>query len=409
MDKIDELLSRGVEKIYPSREALEKVLRSGQKIRLYQGFDPTGAQLHLGHLAGLMKLRQWQKLGHQVIFLIGDLTATIGDPSGKNTVRKPLTKEQVLANARTYQEQASRVLDFTGPNPVEIKHNSQWWAKMNVSDVMKLTSLTTHAQVIERDLFQKRVKEGKDIFLSELLYPLLQGYDSVAMDVDLEIGGTDQTFNMLMGRTLMKKIKNKEKFVMTTPLLTDAAGNKIGKTADNVIALTASPNELYGQIMSLGDDVITRSFEFLTEQPREEVKRIERTIRNGENPMECKKQLAFTLTAMLNDTAAATKAQGEFERVFQKGQLPVYDISIYHTQPGERNIISLLVETKLSSSTSEAKRLVEQGGVAIGSEQMNNVFQRVKNKNEKIKIRDGVTIKAGKRRFITLKVASVKD
>lgn len=211
MDKIDEVLSRGVANVYPSKQELEKVLRSGKKIRLYNGIDPTGNTLHLGHMVVLRKLRQFQDLGHGVIMLIGDFTGMIGDPSGKSETRKPLTREQVLENAKNYKEQASKILRFEGGNPAEIKYNSEWLDKLSYSEVANIASLLTYAQVIERDMFQKRIKEGKDLFLSEFLYPLMQGYDSVAMDVDLEVGGSDQTFNMLTGRDLMKKMKGKEK------------------------------------------------------------------------------------------------------------------------------------------------------------------------------------------------------
>ena len=398
MDKIDGVLERGVEKIYPSKEALEKALRSGKKLRVYQGFDPTTPELHIGHMVGLRKLRQWQDLGHEVIFLIGDFTGMIGDPTGRDKTRTPLTREQVLENAKTYKEQANKVLRFEGKNPVKIKFNSEWLDKLSIEDLLRLTSYLTYQQVIERDMFQKRLEKEMDISINEFLYPFMQGYDSVAMDVDVEIGGSDQLFNMMTGRDLMRKIKRKEKFVMTTPLLTDSSGNKIGKTENNVIALTTPPNDFYGMIMNLGDDVIVKCFEYLTDVPMDEVKEIEKKIASGENPMTFKKKLAFTLTEMLNDTRVAKEAQEEFERVFQKGKTPVYNILTHFLQAGEEDIIDLLVKTKLISSRSSAKRLVEQGGVEIDGEKILDI-------RYKILVKDGMIIRAGKRKFVKIKTA----
>src|SRR3989344_5320166 len=242
-DKITELLTRGVDKIYPSREALEETLRSGKKLRLYQGFDPTGDKLHIGHMVGLRKHRQWQDLGHEVIFLIGDGTGQAGDPTGKKQTReKFFTKEELRENAKSYIEQASKIVRFSGPNPIKILYNSEWLNKLTLVDVLNIAQNFSVQQLIERDMFQERLKSGESINLREFLYPLLQGYDSVAMDVDLELGASDQTFNMLAGRTLMKAMKGKDKFVMTTPLLSDSTGRKIGKTEGNVMALNDDPN-----------------------------------------------------------------------------------------------------------------------------------------------------------------------
>src|SRR3989344_1186569 len=265
MDAIETLLTRGVDKIYPSRDELEKMLRSGKKLKLYQGFDPSGANLHIGHAVGLRKLRQFQDLGHKVIFLIGDFTGMIGDPSGKKDARKPLTQEQVLANAKDYKLQAQKILRFEGPNAVEIKFNSEWNKKLNFEEVLRLASQFSAQQMLERDMFQNRLKEGKEISLVEFLYPIMVAYDAVAMDVDLEVGGTDQTFNMLAGRKLHRHRLNKEKFVMTVPLLTDSSGKKIGKTEGNVIGITDPPSDFYGKIMSLADDAIINCFLLLTD------------------------------------------------------------------------------------------------------------------------------------------------
>ncbi len=398
MDKIDELLSRGVEKIYPSKEELEKVLRSGKKLRLYQGFDPTSPELHIGHLAGLRKLRQWQDLGHEVIFLFGDFTGMIGDPTGKDKARVPLTHEQIMENAKTYKEQVSKVLRLEGENPIIFKYNNDWWGKkMTAEDLLKIAHFVSYQQLIERDMFQERIKKGMDIAVVELLYPIIQGYDSIAMDVDLEIGGSDQTFNMLMGRDLMHKLKQKDKFVMTTPLLTDSQGNKIGKTEGNVIALTAKPNDLYGLVMSLGDDVIVKGLEYLTDMSLEDVQNIAKKIEAGENPMIHKKKLAYLLTTMLNSEDEAKKAQEEFERVHQKGETPTSDTPTYFTQKPEENIVDVLVNSKLASSRSEAKRLVEQGGVEVEN-------QKLQTSSHNVQLRSGMTIRAGKTRFVKIQV-----
>lgn len=398
MDRIDELLTRGVDKIYPSKEALEKVLRSGKKLRLYQGFDPTGTQLHIGHLVGLMKLRQFQQAGHHVIFLIGDFTGMIGDPSGKYSTRKILTREQVLQNAKTYKDQVSKILKFSGNNPVEIKYNSEWLGKMSAIEFLRMANYLTYQQVVERDMFVERKKKGQDVFVNEFMYPVLQGYDSVAMKVDLEIGGSDQTFNMLMGRKLMRNILRKEKYVLTTPLLIDSAGKKIGKTEGNVIALTTSPNDFYGMIMSLPDDVVDKSFEYITDVPIEEVERIRKDLKSGKNPMTYKKLLAFTLTKMLNSEADAQKAQEYFERTFQKreltGEIPEVKINKRHT-----TIIDLLVHIKFANSKSEAKRLINEGAVEMDGRTITDLLKS-------IEIRNGMVVKVGKHRFVKLLLSS---
>lgn len=391
MDKIEELLTRGVEKIYPSKEALEKVLRSGKKLTLYQGFDPSGIQLHIGHMVGLRKLRQWQDLGHHVIFLIGDGTGQAGDPSGKKRTReKYLSNKELRENAKDYVLQAGKIVNFSGANPVEILYNGDWLNKLTLVDVLDIASHFSLQQLEERDMFVERKKRGESINLREFLYPLLQGYDSVAMKVDLELGGDDQTFNMLCGRSLVKDYLGKEKFVMTTPLLSDSEGKKIGKTEGNVIALTSQPNDFYGMIMSLPDDVIVKCFTYLTDLPLEEIWDIENKIKEGENPMTFKKLLAYTLTTMLNTKADAQKAQAEFEHVVQKGETPE-DISVIKVIK-IITIIDFLIENKLTESKSAAKRLIEQGGVELDD---------CKITDPQSKIKKGV-LKVGKRKFIKI-------
>lgn len=375
MDDIERLLTRGVDTIYPTRDALEEVLRSGKKLTLYQGFDPTGAQLHIGHAVALRKLRQFQDLGHNVIFLIGDFTAMIGDPTGKLDSRKMLTKEEVLSNAENYKEQAGKILRFDGINPISIKYNSEWLGRMNALEFLQLSHNLTYQQVVERDMFQKRMNQGQDVYMNEFLYPVMQAYDSVAMNVDLEIGGTDQMFNMMMGRKLMRNIHKKEKYVMTVPLLTDAKGVKIGKSEGNVIGLTDAPSDFYGKIMSLGDDAIIPCFTLLTDTDPEELEQIKMAIATGsQNPMVFKKQLAFELTKALNTEHDAIQAQLDFETRFQKGDaassnIPEIELS---TLSIDGTLIDYLVAIQFAKSNSEARRLVEQNAIKYNESVMHN-------------------------------------
>lgn len=362
MDKIEELLTRGVEKIYPSKEELEKVLRSGKKLKLYQGFDPTGTQLHIGHMVGLRKLRQWQDLGHHVIFLIGDGTGQAGDPSGKTrSIEKFLTREQLRKNAVDYVKQAGKIVRFEGKNPVEILFNGDWLNKLTLVDMLNIAGQFTLQQLLERDLFQERMKDNQDVNLREFLYPLLQAYDSVAMQVDLEMGGSDQTFNMLCGRTLVKKWLKKDKFVMTTPLLTDSKGVKIGKSEGNVIALNDNPNDLFGKIMSLGDDIIIKGFEYLTDIATA-------NLNISANPMKYKKQLAFEIVKQLNNEKVAKKAQEEFENVVQKHSIPVEIIDIPKNRLKGAKNVDLFFSAKVGESKSYIKRVLEQKGGRLNNQ-----------------------------------------
>lgn len=362
MDKIDELLTRGVEQIIPTRNELEKVLRSGKKLRIYQGFDPTSPDLHIGHLVGLRKLRQWQDLGHEVIFLIGNFTAMVGDPTGKDKTRPQLSKEQVEQNAQTYKDQAGKVLRFEGDNAVQIKYNGDWLAKLSAIEVARLASYLTVPQMMERDMFQKRFATGADVALSEFLYPFMQGYDSVAMDVDVELGGNDQLFNMMIGRDLMHRIKKKDKFVMTTPLLVDSSGKKIGKSEGNAIGITLPAGQLFGMIMTLDDTVILKCFECITAAPMEKVHEVGKRLKAGENPMVLKKELALQIVTELHSANAAKKAQAEFENTFQKGGVAEELIEEVKVDP-KLPLIEKLVAGGIVASKSEAKRLEDQGAI----------------------------------------------
>ncbi len=395
MDKIDELLTRRVDKIYPSIDELEKVLRSGKKLRLYQGFDPSGIQLHIGHMTGLMKLREFQDLGHHVIFLIGDGTGQAGDPSGKSRTReKFLNNAELKKNAKDYVLQAGKIVRFSGKNAAEILYNSDWLNKLNLVDILNIAGHFSLQYLEERDLYAERKKQGNEINFREFLYPLLQGYDSVAMNVDLELGGSDQMFNMLAGRKLVREMQYRDKFVMTTPLLTDNQGKKIGKTEGNVIALTAKPPDFYGMVMSLVDDVIPKCFEYITDIPLVEVKKIEKSIKAGSNPMIYKKKLAYYLTAFLNSEKEAKKAQELFEKVVQKKESPL-DMQELSINANNINIIDLLSSNTLVTSRSEARRLVEQGGIELDG-------VKIKDHQAILEINKISTLKVGKRNYYKL-------
>lgn len=399
MDRIEELLTRGVDTIYPTKEELKKVLQTEKKLKLYQGFDPTGTQLHIGHMVGFRKLRQWQDLGHHVIFLIGDGTGQAGDPSGKTKSREHFfNREQLRKNATDYVKQASKIVRFDGDNPVEIMFNGDWLNELKLIDILEIAGNFTLQQLAERDLFQERMKRNEPVNLREFLYPLLQGYDSVAMDVDLEIGGSDQTFNMLAGRTLLKAMKNKDKFVMTTPLLTDSEGRKIGKTEGNVIALTDSPEDLFGKIMGLSDNVIVNGLEYLTDIPMQEIKEIARSLTDGENPVKYKKQLAFEIIKQLHNKEAAEKASGHFERTVQNKEMPT-EIPEYSYSNKTGSLVELLIEAGLVLSKSEGKRLIEQGGVAVDEEIIEDV-------NAPFAGIDGSVVRVGKRKFVKIKTSA---
>src|SRR3989338_3063971 len=313
--KIDALLDRGVEQIFPNREFLEARLKEGKRLSLYVGVDPTASDLHIGHGIFLRKMAQFQELGHKIILLIGDFTGMIGDPSDKSATRVRLTHEQVLANAQTYREQASKIISFEGENPAELKYNSEWLGKMSFTDVVELSAHFTVQQMLSRDMFKKRLQEDKEIYLHEFLYPLMQGYDCVAMDVDGELGGNDQMFNMLAGRTLMKAMKNKEKFVLTTKLLVDPTGKKMGKSEGNMIRLNDSADEMFGKVMSWTDGMIVGGFELMTDVSMEDVVAISKSlIREEVNPRDVKAQLAREVVKQFFRDGEALAASERFDQ-----------------------------------------------------------------------------------------------
>ncbi len=387
--QIKEILTRGVENIYPSKQALDKVLGSGKKLRIYNGIDPTG-KLHVGHGVVLNKLRQFQDLGHEVIVLIGDFTAQIGDPTDKAATRKPLTHQQVLANTKGYKEQIGKILDLKKSN-IKFLHNEEWTNKLKPVDMLELASHFTVAQLLERDMFQERISAGKNIGIHEFLYPIFQAYDAVTMNVDMQIGGNDQTFNMLAGRTLMKKMKNKEKFVLTMKLLEDPTGAKMSTTGTSMVNLDDQPNDMYGKIMSWTDGMIVPAFETATQISWPEVEQIKKDLKSGKNPKILKMLLAYKFVEMYHGTKAAITAEEQFKQVFEE-KLNPDEIPTFKTN--KRNIVDVLVDTKLASSKLEAKRLLKQGGIRVDTKKVTDESYTI----EKVD-RDGVVIQKGKRHF----------
>lgn len=389
--KIEEALTRRVEQILPSKKGLKKLMEK-RKIKLYLGIDPTSPQIHIGNAVPLRKLREFQNLGHEVILLVGTFTAQVGDPSERDKKRHSLTLAQIKKNMATFQKQASKILDFS---KTKIKHNADWLSKLKFGDLVKLTSNFTISRLLERDMFQKRIKKGEEVRVNELLYPLMQGYDSVAMDVDLEIGGTDQTFNMLVGRKLQKVYNKKEKFILTVPLLIGLDGRKMSKSYGNTVNLTDKPNDMYGKIMSLKDDLITHYFELCTDVSQVAIKKMKKELKSKKvNPRDLKAKLAREIVKIYYGKIAAKKAEKEFDRIFREKRLPS-KIKEIRIKKRKINILDLLVKTKQAPSKSEAKRLISQRAVEI-----NGAIK--KDWRDTIDIKKGMVIKVGKRRFIEI-------
>jgi tyrosyl-tRNA synthetase len=362
-NKQEELLKRGILAIYPSIEFLESKLKSGKKLTLYLGIDPTGPTLHLGHFIPIKKMAEFQKAGHQIIILIGDFTAMIGDPTDKKSTRQPLSRKQILNNLKDYKKQISTTLSFKGKNKAKIKFNSKWLGKMKFEDILSLASKMTVQQMLERDMFKKRMEEGKPVSIHEFLYPLMQAYDSVVMDVDGEMGGNDQTFNMLCGRDLMKTLKNKEKFVITTKLLEDNQGQKMGKTEGNMVALSDSPDDMFGKIMSWSDSLIISSFELCTNVPMSEIDQFAKLLEQGEiNPRDLKMRLAKEIISIIHNKNKATIAEQNFIKTFQKKEVPD---QIKKVKAGVNDLlIDVLLSNKVVQSKTEFRRLINEGAIS---------------------------------------------
>ena len=361
-------LKRGSDEILLEDELLER-LKSGKRLKIKAGFDPTAPDLHFGHTVLINKLRQFQQQGHEVIFLIGDFTGMIGDPTGKNVTRKALTKEDVLANAETYKEQVFKILD---PAKTTVAFNSTWMDKMGAAGMLKLASRQTVARMMERDDFKKRYANGQAIAIHEFMYPLVQGWDSVALEADVELGGTDQKFNLLMGRELQKSEGQRPQTVLMMPLLEGLDGvQKMSKSLNNYIGITDSPNEMFGKIMSISDVLMWRYYELLSFKPLVEIEGYKVQIAEGKNPRDVKIDLAKELIARFHDEDAAQAAHQEFINRFQKGAMPdeMPEIELV-TENGEIAIANLLKDAGLVSSTSDAYRMIKQGAAKIEGEKI---------------------------------------
>ncbi len=394
---INRLLKRGVAEIIVEDDMIE-LLRSGKKLRLKEGFDPSFPDIHLGHMVALRKLRQFQELGHQVILIVGDWTAQIGDPSGVSVTRPMLSKEQVQANAETYMKQFFKVVD---KERTEVRWQSEWFGKFTLSDVIQLTSKFTIAQLLAREDFSNRYSTGQPITITELLYPLLQAYDSVAIRAGIEFGGTDQKFNLLMGRELQSIVGQPPQQIFLVPILVGTDGSqKMSKSLGNYIGVAEPPNEVYGKVMSIPDSLIIQYFELVTDVPDEELEEFRQGLRDETvNPMTLKKRLAREIVSQLYNQKAASEAEEHFVRVFQKGEepeeIPEYRISFSKfvpqlEEPWNLDISRLLVATGLAKSRGEANRLIAQGAVSIDGEKISSNIARIKS---------GSIIKVGKRRF----------
>jgi tyrosyl-tRNA synthetase len=383
-------LERGAEEILVKAELVEK-LKKGQPLRVKAGFDPTAPDLHIGHTVLINKMRQFQDAGHDVIFLIGDFTGMIGDPTGKSATRPALTEEQVQQNALTYKEQIFKILD---PEKTEIAFNSTWMSRMSPAQMIQLAAKHTVARMLERDDFNKRYKGGQPIAIHEFLYPLVQGYDSVALKADVELGGTDQKFNLLVGRELQRQYGQEQQIVMTMPLLEGLDGvNKMSKSLGNYIGITDVPNDMFGKIMSISDELMWRYFELLSFRPLSEVKQFKESVEAGANPRDIKFLLAEEIIARFHDRSAATAAREEFIARFQKGNMPddIPEVALECDAEG-LPIANLLKNAGLVGSTSDAFRMIKQGAVKIDGE-------KIEDRNLLIKKGSKAIFQVGKRKF----------
>ncbi len=354
------LLNKGVAEILPNKGFLEKELASGRKLTVYAGFDPTAPTLHIGHTISLRKLRHFQDLGHRIIFLVGDFTARIGDPTDKASARKQLTEKEIKTNLKQYKKQAGKFIRFSGTNAAQIKFNNDWLGKMKFADVLALASNMTVDQMLKRDMFVRRMEEEKPIYIHEFMYPLMQGYDSVAMDVDGEIGGNDQLFNMLTGRTLLKQLKNKEKFVITTKLLEDNTGKKMGKTEGNMVSLLDTPEDMYGKIMSWTDGLIVPGFELCTDYTLDQIAVVKNELDSGINPRDIKMRLAYEVVRLCTDEKNAQQAEEAFVSSFQRKESHDH---IPEISAKDRTFETILIEENIVASKTELRRLIEAHAV----------------------------------------------
>ncbi len=396
-EKIDELLTRSIDTIYPSREAFEEVLLSGKQLNIYLGIDPTADYIHIGHATNLLLLERFHNLGHKITLLVGDFTAMIGDPSDKKSERVKLSKEQVLKNLKTYKKQVGAILNFKDKkNPIAFKFNSKWLSKLDFSEIAELASNFTVQQILERDLFKKRINSGKPLHLQEFLYPLLQGYDSVALKTDVEIGGTDQTFNMLAGRTLVRRYQNREKFVITTTLLVNTkTGEKLmSKSLGTGVGLNESPGNMFGKVMALPDEGIIQTFTDCTRLPMSEIDDIIKKLSGGTNPRDLKMRLALEITSIYHGKKKAELAKDNFIQTFQKNKIPtdIKNISVSKENP----LIEVFIKNRIVSSKNEFRRLVDGGAIS-------NLSTKEKVLKYTDKVQNGV-YRIGKKRFIKITI-----
>jgi len=383
--KVEEVLTRGVEQVLPDKDGLKKLMQS-EKIRLYLGVDPTAPKLHLGHTVTLRKLQEFADLGHEAILVIGTGTVLAGDPSLRLKARPLISEKEVKKNIQTWKKQAGKILDFS---KVKIKHNGDWLLKLKLKDIIKIASQISAVKLFQREMFRRRIKMGQTVWTHETLYPLLQGYDSVFLNVDLEIGGTDQTFSMLIGRELMEKMKNKEKFVLTCPMILGIDGRPMSKTSGNCIWIEDSPNQMFGKVMSIPDDLIFDYFKLLTRVPLAEIEKIKKI-----KPRDAKVALAQEIVKIYHGGKAGKSAKKEFERVFKERRLPE-KIAAVEIKEKALNILDLLVKTKLAPSKSEAKRLILQKGVKINGKTQEDW-------REVVQIKKGMLTQVGKRKFLRI-------
>jgi len=389
MQGIDELLTRGVANIIPGKDELKKLLESGKKLNVYLGIDPTAIHIHLGHAVPLRKLQQFADLGHNVTFLIGDFTALIGDTSDKDSERPVLTKKQIEENFQTYKKQAEKILDFS---KVNVRYNSEWLSKISLEEFIKLAYHYSFGDFAGRELVAKRLKDKKHVGFHEALYPILQGYDSYFMDTDIQVGGTDQTFNMQAGRVLQKDLRDKQSFVLTNPFLEGTDGRKMSKTWGNAIWLDDAPNDIYAKAMAINDDLIISYLTLTTDFTLDEISKFEGELKKGENPINIKKKLAHHIVTELHDAKSADEAQIAFEKNVQNKEIPaeIKELSV----TGGMTASEVLIQGNFVTSKSEAKRLIEQGGITLNDQKVND---------PEAKIKEGI-LRVGKNRFAKIVV-----
>lgn len=394
-----EIISRGAVDILPENEFKERLAESieeNKPLRVKQGFDPTAPDIHLGHTVGIRKLKQFQDLGHKIVLIIGDYTGMVGDPSGRSATRPRLTYDEIMTNAETYQKQFFKILDRS---KTEVHRNGEWFEQMSFSEIMDLTAKFTVARMLERDDFEKRFKSNNPISIHELMYPLMQAYDSVAIRADVEIGATEQKFNLLTGREIQQDYGLQPQLVLTVPVLVGVDGhNRMSKSLGNYIGIDEPPGEMFGKVMSIPDNLIYSYFELVTDVSSEQLARVKEQLQADDtNPMDIKKILGETMVEMYHSREVAAAAREEFERVFSKRQLP-QDIPEFEFDGSDEKtwIVDLLTMTGMASTNGEARRLIKGGGVSVDGE-------KILDENAELVVRDGMLLKVGKRRFLKLK------